>query len=81
MENLNNINNTGIENNNTVEPEVKKKISLAWKDGQKRYYNKIKSNLEFQELRRADSKNHYDNNQLKVIKRVRNYQANMQDME
>jgi hypothetical protein len=29
MENLNNINNTGIENNNTVEPEVKKKISLA----------------------------------------------------
>ena len=65
----------------TVEPEVKKKISQALKDGQKRYYNKIKSNPEFQELRRAYSKKHYDNNKLKVIERVRNYQAKIQDME
>jgi hypothetical protein len=77
MENSNDINNTPV----TVEPEVKKKISQALKDGQKRYYNKIKSNPEFQELRRAYSKKHYDNNKLKVIERVRNYQAKIQDME
>jgi hypothetical protein len=32
-------------------------------------------------LRRAYSKKHYDNNKLKVIERVRNYQAKIQDME
>ena len=52
MENSNDIINTPV----TVEPEVKKKISQALKDGQKRYYEKIKSNPEFQELRRAYSK-------------------------
>ena len=62
MENSNDINNTTIENNNTIEPEVKKKISQALKDGQKRYYNKIKSTPEFQELRRAYSKKHYEKN-------------------
>jgi hemerythrin-like domain-containing protein len=51
--------NTLSHNNNNVEPEVKKKISQALKDGQKRYYNKIKSAPEFQELRRAYSKKHY----------------------
>ena len=81
MENSNDINNTTIENNNNVEPEVKKKISQALKDGQKRYYNKIKSTPEFQELRRAYSKKHYDKNKVKVIERVHCYQAKQQDLE
>ena len=75
MENSNDINNT------TIEPEVKKKISQALKDGQKRYYNKIKSTPEFQELRRAYSKKHYDKNKVKVIERVQRYQAKQQDLE
>ena len=81
MENSNDINNTTIENNNTIEPEVKKKISQALKDGQKRYYNKIKSTPEFQELRRAYSKKHYEKNKVKVIERVQRYQAKQQDLE
>jgi len=81
MENSNDINNTTIENNNTIEPEVKKKISQALKDGQKRYYNKIKSTPEFQELRRAYSKKHYEKNKAKVIERVQRYQAKQQDLE
>ena len=81
MENSNDINNTTIENNNNVEPEVKKKISQALKDGQKRYYNKIKSTPEFQELKRAYSKKHYDKNKVKVIERVQRYQAKQQDLE
>ena len=68
MENSNDINNTTIENNNTIEPEVKKKISQALKDGQKRYYNKIKSTPEFQELRRAYSKKHYEKKREKSLK-------------
>jgi hypothetical protein len=78
MENSNDINNTTAE---VAEPEVKKKISQALKDGQKRYYNKIKSNPEFQELRRAYSKKHYDNNKSTVIARVQRYQAKVQDTE
>ena len=66
--------------NNTIEP-VKKKISQALKDGQKRYYNKIKSTPEFQELRRAYSKKHYEKNKAKVIERVQRYQAKQQDLE
>ena len=75
MENTNDINNT------TIEPEIKQKTSQAQKDGAKRYYNKVKLNPEFQEVRRAYSKKHYENNKAKVIERVRNYQARVQDME
>ena len=32
-------------------------------------------------MRRAHSKKHYDNNKAKVIERVKNYQARIQDME
>ena len=64
-----------------TEPEIKKKMTQAQKDGQKRYYNKIKLNPEFQEVRRAYSKKHYDNNKSKVIERVRKYQAKVQDIE
>ncbi len=39
MENSNDIHNSTAE---AAEPEVKKKISQALKDRQKRYYNKIK---------------------------------------
>ena len=78
MENSNDINNTTAE---AAEPEVKKKISQALKDGQKRYYNKIKSNPEFQAVIRAYSKKHYDNNKAKVIERVQRYQAKQQDLE
>jgi lipopolysaccharide export LptBFGC system permease protein LptF len=84
MENSNDINNTTIENNNTIEPEVKKKIyivSEAQKAAQKRYYNKIKENPEFQEVRRGYSKKHYDNNKSTVIARVQRYQAKQQDLE
>ena len=75
MENSNDINNT------TIEPEIKQKTSQSQKDGAKRYYNKVKLNPEFQEVRRAYSKKHYENNKLKVIERVRNYQARVHDME
>ena len=76
MENSNNINN-----NTPIEPEIKQKTSQAQKDGAKRYYNKVKLNPEFQAVRRAYSKKHYDNNKSKVIERVRNYQARVQDIE
>ena len=90
MENSNDINNATIENNTTVEPEVeqepikeKKKyiVSDAQKAAQKRYYNKIKENPEFQEVRRGYSKKHYDNNKSTVIARVQRYQARVQDTE
>ena len=90
MENSNDINNDTIENNTTVEPEVeqepikeKKKyiVSDAQKAAQKRYYNKIKENPEFQEVRRGYSKKHYDNNKSTVIARVQRYQAKVQDTE
>ena len=90
MENTNDINNATIENNTTVEPEVeqepikeKKKyiVSDAQKAAQKRYYNKIKENPEFQEVRRGYSKKHYDNNKSTVIARVQRYQAKVQDTE
>ena len=76
MENINDDNN-----NTNIEPEIKKKMTQAQKDGQKRYYNKIKLNPEFQEVRRAYSKKHYDNNKSAVIERVRRYQAKVQDLE
>ena len=90
MENSNDINNATIKNNTTVEPEVeqepikeKKKyiVSDAQKAAQKRYYNKIKENPEFQEVRRGYSKKHYDNNKSTVIARVQRYQAKVQDTE
>ena len=90
MENSNDIENATIENNTTVEPEVeqepikeKKKyiVSDAQKAAQKRYYNKIKENPEFQEVRRGYSKKHYDNNKSTVIARVQRYQAKVQDTE
>ena len=67
-----------MENNNTeiINDEIKKKSSKALKESQKRYYNKMKSDPEFQEKRRAYSKKHYDNNKEKVISRVKNYQKN-----
>jgi hypothetical protein len=67
MENSNDINNT------TIEPEIKQKTSQSQKDGAKRYYNKVKLNPEFQEVRRAYSKKHYDNNKSTVIARVQRY--------
>ena len=78
MENTNDINNSV---QSQAEPEIKKKMTQAQKDGQKRYYNKVKLNPEFQEVRRAYSKKHYDNNKQTVIERVRRYQAKVQDLE
>ena len=74
-------NNNDDNNNTNIEPEIKKKMTQAQKDGQKRYYNKVKLNPEFQEVRRAYSKKHYDNNKTAVIERVRRYQAKVQDLE
>jgi len=74
-------NNNDDNNNTNIEPEIKKKMTQAQKDGQKRYYNKIKLNPEFQEVRRSYSKKHYDNNKTAVIERVRRYQAKVQDLE
>ena len=56
-------------------------MTQAQNDGQKRYYNKVKLNPEFQEVRRAYSKKHYDNNKAKVIERVKRYQSRVQDLE
>jgi len=72
-----------MENNNTeiINDEIKKKSSKALKESQKRYYNKMKSDPEFQEKRRAYSKKHYDNNKEKVISRVKNYQKQVLELE
>ena len=75
---MENNNNNEIINNNEVE---KKKSSKAMKEGQKRYYNKMKLDPEFQEKRRAYSKKHYDNNKQKVIARVKNYQKQVLELE
>ena len=75
---MENNNKNEIINDNEVE---KKKSSKAMKEGQKRYYNKMKSDPEFQEKRRAYSKKHYDNNKEKVISRVRNYQKQVMELE
>ena len=72
-------NNTEIINENNE--EIKKKSSKALKESQKRYYNKMKSDPEFQEKRRAYSKKHYDNNKQKVIARVKNYQKQVLELE
>ena len=48
---------------------------------QKNYYNKFKADPEFQELRRAYSKKHYDNNKDKVIERVKSYQRRVTELE
>ena len=88
MENSNDINNATIENNTTVEPEVeqepikeKKKyiVSDAQKAAQKRYYNKIKENPEFQEVRRGYSKIHYDNTGFNAIKQKFRTQNSLKD--
>ena len=70
-----------INNNNNENQIVKKKSSKAMKEGQKRYYNKMKDDPEFQEKRRAYSKKHYDNNKQKVIARVRSYQQQVTELE
>ena len=57
MENSNDINNTTIENNNTVEPEVKKKISQALKDGQKDIIIKLNLPPNFKNLEELIVKN------------------------
>ena len=77
--------NTNDNVNTEVEPVIKEKkkyiVSEAQKAAQKRYYNKIKENPEFQEVRRGYSKKHYDNNKSTVIARVQRYQAKLQDIE
>jgi hypothetical protein len=74
-------NNDNNEINNNEVQVIKKKSSKAMKDGQKRYYNKMKDDPEFQEKRRAYSKKHYDNNKQKVIARVRSYQQQVTELE
>ena len=77
--------NTNDNVNTEVEPVIKEKkkyiVSEAQKAAQKRYYNKIKENPEFQAVRRGYSKKHYDNNKSTVIARVQRYQAKLQDLE
>ena len=74
-------NNDNNEINNNEVQVIKKKSSKAMKDGQKRYYNKMKDDPEVQEKRRAYSKKHYDNNKQKVIARVRSYQQQVTELE
>ncbi len=84
MENNYTNNNNEVESNNNIpldiEPEIKKKMTQAQKDGQKRYYNKVKLNPEFQEVRRAYSKKYYDNNKATVIEQVNRYQSRVQNL-
>jgi hypothetical protein len=51
------------------------------KESQKKYYNKVKENPEFKEIRKAYSKKHYDNNKEKVKERVKRYQTNVKELE
>ena len=79
MENTNDIVNSEVEP--VIQEKKKYIVSEAQKAAQKRYYNKIKENPEFQEVRRGYSKKHYDNNKSTVIARVQRYQAKLQDLE
>ncbi len=67
-------------NNNEVQV-IKKKFSKARKEGQKRYYNKMKDDQEFQEKRRAYSKKHYENSKQKGMDRVHNYERRVLELE
>jgi len=57
MENSNDINNTTIENNNTIEPEVKKKISQALKDGKNDIIIRLNQPPNFKNLEELIAKN------------------------
>ena len=71
-------NNNEIINNDNIENEpikkVKKPVSEAQKEAQKRYYRKIKSNPDYMERSRISSKKHYDSHREEVLARIRKYQ-------
>ena len=70
MENKNEI----IINDNQPIIKVKKPVSEAQKEAQKRYYLKIKSNPDYMHRSRISSKKHYDSHKEEVLGRIRKYQ-------
>ena len=71
--------------NNDSQPiiKVKKPVSEAQKEAQKRYYLKIKSNPDYMERSRImiSSKKHYDSHKEEVLGRIRRYQKNKLEQE
>ena len=69
--------------NNDSQPiiKVKKPVSEAQKEAQKRYYLKIKSNPDYMERSRISSKKHYDSHKEEVLGRIRKYQKNKLEQE
>jgi hypothetical protein len=77
MENKNEI----INNDNQPIIKVKKPVSEAQKEAQKRYYLKIKSNPDYMERSRISSKKHYDGHKEEVLGRIRKYQKDKLEQE
>ena len=69
--------------NNDSQPiiKVKKPVSEAQKEAQKRYYLKIKSNPDYMERSRISSKKHYDSHKEEVLGRIRKYQKDKLEQE
>lgn len=74
-------NNEIINNDNQPIKKVKKPVSEAQKEAQKRYYLKIKSNPDYMERSRISSKKHYDSHKEEVLARIRRYQKNKLEQE
>jgi len=74
-------NNEIINNDNQPIKKVKKPVSEAQKEAQKRYYLKIKSNPDYMERSRISSKKHYDSHKEEVLGRIRRYQKNKLEQE
>ena len=70
-----------INNDNQPIIKVKKPVSEAQKEAQKRYYLKIKSNPDYMERSRISSKKHYDSHKEEVLGRIRRYQKNKLEQE
>ena len=74
-------NNEIINNDNQPIKKVKKPVSEAQKEAQKRYYLKIKSNPDYMERSRISSKKHYDSHKEEVLARIRKYQKDKLEQE
>ena len=70
-----------INNDNQPIIKVKKPVSEAQKEAQKRYYLKIKSNPDYMERSRISSKKHYDSHKEEVLGRIRKYQKDKLEQE
>ena len=77
MENKNEI----INNDSQPIIKVKRQVSEAQKEAQKRYYLKIKSNPDYMERSRISSKKHYDSHKEEVLARIKKYHQDKLELQ